>query len=142
MLPIRRSARTMSECGACGRRWVEPRLLPCLHTLCTPCLHTRATQITPPATASTATATSRNEQATPTPGSRCGSRSSQEHEITAASSTPIASPTPSLAPEADPGERAAPLCNGSVTTTNGANFRDERLPTSITSPTSPDLYGT
>ncbi|KAK8391473.1 hypothetical protein O3P69_017212 [Scylla paramamosain] len=129
----------MSECGACGRRWVEPRLLPCLHTLCTPCLHTRATQITPPATASTATATSRNDQATPIPGSRCGSRSSQEHEITAASSTPIASPTPSLAPEADPGERAATLCNGSVTTT-GINFRDERLPTSSTSPTSPDLY--
>ena len=31
------------ECGWCGRRWVEPRLLPCLHSVCTPCLNTLLT---------------------------------------------------------------------------------------------------
>ena len=129
----------MSECGTCGRRWVEPRLLPCLHTLCTPCLHTRATQITPPTTiTSTTTAASRNDQTTPTPGSRCGSRLSQEHEVIAASSTPTATPNPSLAHEADSGENSMPLCNGNITTTNN----NERLPTTTTSPTFPDTYGT
>ncbi|XP_076065926.1 uncharacterized protein LOC143039582 [Oratosquilla oratoria] len=30
-----------STCGCCGERFVEPRLLPCLHTFCTPCLQAR-----------------------------------------------------------------------------------------------------
>ncbi|XP_050707731.1 uncharacterized protein LOC126992944 [Eriocheir sinensis] len=112
----------MSECGACGRRWVEPRLLPCLHTICTPCLHARATQVTPPATyttVSTTTAT-RTQQATPTPGSRCGSRASQEQEVTALSCTSTAAPSPSLAPDGDSLGHASPLCNGNVTTATTA----------------------
>ncbi|CAL4130302.1 unnamed protein product, partial [Meganyctiphanes norvegica] len=38
--------RMSGTCGGCGRRWVEPRLLPCLHTLCTPCLHHRKGTVT------------------------------------------------------------------------------------------------
>ncbi|XP_063243306.1 E3 ubiquitin-protein ligase TRIM45 [Bacillus rossius redtenbacheri] len=30
---------TQFSCPRCARRFVEPRVLPCLHTLCTPCLH-------------------------------------------------------------------------------------------------------
>ncbi|XP_064079077.1 uncharacterized protein LOC135196299 [Macrobrachium nipponense] len=53
LVPLR--TKKMSECGACGRRWVEPRLLPCLHTVCTPCLHARAAHIPTPNTSSTPT---------------------------------------------------------------------------------------
>ncbi|XP_042206465.1 uncharacterized protein LOC121855541 isoform X2 [Homarus americanus] len=102
-----RKCKRMSECGACGRRWVEPRLLPCLHTVCTPCLHARATHITPtpsnPAQNGSSTYPSATDksQITPTPTPRSNSRrASQEHEgggslvLSTAPTTCATSPTP------------------------------------------------
>lgn len=104
----------MSECGACGRRWVEPRLLPCLHTVCTPCLHTRAALIAPTAaaTATTRTASSCNRSGQGAPASASGSldsgsgRASQERApagcSSAASSATTNGPAVASAPTASP----------------------------------------
>ncbi|XP_063608316.1 E3 ubiquitin-protein ligase TRIM45-like [Penaeus indicus] len=101
----------MSECGACGRRWVEPRLLPCLHTVCTPCLHSRAALIAPTAVA-TRTASSCHGSAQSAPASASGSldsgsgRTSQERApagcSTATSSATSNSPAVASAPAASP----------------------------------------
>ncbi|KAK4302597.1 hypothetical protein Pmani_025320 [Petrolisthes manimaculis] len=74
----------MNECGACGRRWVEPRLLPCLHTVCTPCLHARATHTTTSTTTPTTTTT------TTTSNTLIRRESSRE--------TPTHTPTPTSLP--------------------------------------------
>ncbi|XP_069949972.1 uncharacterized protein [Cherax quadricarinatus] len=80
-----RRCKRMSECGACGRGWVEPRLLPCLHTICTPCLHARATQVSPtPTLTPTHHANNGRTTTTSTAGSR---RASQGQTLPTAPTT-------------------------------------------------------
>nr|XP_045582063.1 mucin-4-like [Procambarus clarkii] len=103
-----RRCKRMSECGACGRGWVEPRLLPCLHTICTPCLHARATHIMPTSPTPTSSITSTTNTipvchpntttnllptSTPAPDTRSAS---QEHSLSTTTTTttaPIITPT-------------------------------------------------